>query len=132
MHAESLTTPARVEAASLPTEAISAIPENETATGKLQRYTVQMALAFKIDPTIPVYVVQHESDWQPTAVGDHGLAKSCAQFHQATFNEMKREASLPLLEYTNCADQITLLNWALAHHEGSQWTTYRRLISQEK
>lgn len=108
----------------LPTEAILAI--SETPTQALQRYTVETAEADGVNPVVSVYVVTHESQWDTTAVGDKGLAYGPCQFHAATFDLMKKEANMPQLQYGSPKDQILLMNWALAHNEGSQWTTYRR------
>lgn len=87
-------------------------------------------MADGVNPVIPVYVIAHESDWKPDAVGDKGLARNIAQFHKATFDEMKKEANMPQLQYENSQDQIVLLTWALAHGKGNAWTTYRRYAHQ--
>lgn len=108
-------------------DAISAVHEDETQ--RLERITVETAIADGVNPTIPVYVITHESQWKPTAVGDHGLAHGVAQFHKATFDWMKKQADMPQLQYSSSSDQIVLLVWAIRHDEGSNWTTYRRLQS---
>ena len=94
---------------------------------KLQRLTVETAMYDDINPIIPVYVVTHESNWDPTAVGDHGLAFGPAQFHQETFDIMRKNANMPKLQYKSSHDQIILMEWALNHKGGPQWTTYRKL-----
>lgn len=100
---------------------------HEDAKQKLQRLTVETAMKEGINPIIPVYVVAHESNWKPEAVGDHGLARNVAQFHKPTFDWMKKKANMPLLQYSSSTDQIILMEWALKNGEGRQWTTYRRL-----
>lgn len=106
-------------------EAIS----HEDEKSQLQQLTVENAVEIGIDPIIPVYVIQHESGWDVDAVGDHGAAVGCAQFHKPTFEEMKQKANLPLLQYKSCGDQIILMEWAIKNNLGDRWTTYRKFMA---
>ena len=68
-------------------------------------------------------IVALESSYKVDAVGDHGLAYGPAQFHEATFNWLKKKSRFYWLDYHNAADQLLLLNWALNNGYCHQWST---------
>ena len=77
-------------------------------------------------------VLKAESNYNPTAVGDHGLAYGIAQFHKPTFNQYEKlyfTATGNHLEYESSTDQITLLCWMWKTYPQTklQWSTYRTL-----
>lgn len=100
---------------------------HESEKQKLQRLTVETSIRNGINPSIPVYILSHESNWDSDAVGDHGLAHGVAQFHRPTFDWMKKKANMPLLQYSSSTDQIILMEWALTQNLGSNWSTFNRL-----
>lgn len=75
-------------------------------------------------------VIACESEGNSQAVGDHGLAQGIAQFHEETFNRMKRMSGYYWLEYKNSLDQTLLLQWAIKNGHGAEWTCYRHLLSR--
>lgn len=73
-------------------------------------------------------VIRCESDGQHANVwGDGGLAYGVAQFHEATFEELKVKAGMPHLRWKNRKDQIVLLHWSLEHGYGKLWSCYNKL-----
>lgn len=111
---------------------VEATLSSTTATS-LRSFAVEVANEEDVSSSTMVYVLQHESDFDPNAIGDHGLAHNIAQFHKPTFEWMKQMAikqGLPYqnLSYNSAKDQIILLAWALKNGYGSQWTTYQRYV----
>ena len=71
-------------------------------------------------------IVNLESSWKETAVGDNGKAWGLVQFHEPTFNQFKQEAGMDYLEYENPYHQLTLLVWSFENGKEKHWTTYPR------
>lgn len=63
--------------------------------------------------------IRHEGVW-----GDGGRSYGIAQFQQATFNDLKKEAGRPQLRWMDREDQLWLLDWALRNGYGEYWTCY--------
>lgn len=77
-------------------------------------------------------VVKAESGFNQNAIGDKGLAKNCAQYHEATFNRYENlyfKKTGEHLEYNSCMDQIKLMSWQWNVYPQSkhEWTTYTKL-----
>lgn len=73
-------------------------------------------------------LIQAESNWKESAVGDNGLAFGCLQFHKSTFETYKvYYEGLSLLQYKSCADQIRLAVRMIADGKGSNWSLYKRI-----
>jgi len=72
-------------------------------------------------------VLKAESGYSQEAVGDHGKALSCAQFHKDTFDGYAAQYGQPL-NYPSCIDQEKLMAWMWASNPQTTqlWTTYRR------
>ena len=105
---------------------------SSTTPDSLRIFALQVAREEQVSPYAMVYVLSHESDWQPDAIGDHGLAHNVAQFHEQTFEWMKQTAikqgkPYQNLSYNSSKDQIILLAWAIKNGEGNQWTTFRKM-----
>lgn len=105
---------------------------SSTTAGSLRSFAIEVADQEDVSSSTMVYVLQHESGFDPDAIGDHGLAHNVAQFHKPTFEWMQEEAikqGLPYqnLTYNSAKDQIILLAWALKNKEGDNWTTFREL-----
>lgn len=106
---------------------------SSTTPASLKSFAVEVAKYDGVSSYTMIYVLQHESSFDPDAIGDHGLAHNVAQFHEATFEWMKQKAikqGLPYqdLSYNSSKDQIILLAWALKNHLGNNWTTYQALM----
>ena len=71
-------------------------------------------------------IVNLESSWKETAIGDNGKAWGLVQFHEPTFNQFKQEAGMNYLEYKNPYHQLTLLVWSFENGKEKHWTTYPR------
>jgi len=77
-------------------------------------------------------VLKAESGYSQTAIGDRGLARSCAQYHKDTFNHYENlyfKTNGEHLQYLSCTDQIKLMTWQWKVFPRSklEWSTYRRL-----
>lgn len=118
------------EARPLPTEVISAV--HETSTGAIQRFASETAEKDGLNPYVFDLLVTRESNWKPAAVGDHGLARNVSQFHETTFDWMRKKAGMEQLQYENPDDQLILMGWAMTHQYQNQWGTYQRLDAQDK
>ncbi len=71
-------------------------------------------------------IVELESSWRANVEGDKKKAFGLAQFHQPTFEQFKKEADMPELEYENPYHQLSLLVWAFENGKQNHWTTYRK------
>jgi hypothetical protein len=60
-------------------------------------------------------------------VGDGGLAKGIAQFHQNTFNELSKKAHMKNMHWLDPIDQMRLMVWAIDNGYGNRWSCYRKL-----
>jgi len=65
--------------------------------------------------------VRHDNIW-----GDGGRAYGIAQWHFATFKELREKAGRPELRWENIHDQIWLLDWALRNGYGKKWTCFQK------
>lgn len=72
-------------------------------------------------------IIECESAGRYNVVGDDGVSVGIAQFQKATFEELKRKAKMPWLQWKNPIHQMRLLNWAIDHGYGHLWTCYRKL-----
>ena len=82
--------------------------------------------------TVPfVLLAYKESGLNPKAVGDHGLAYGCFQFHKKTFDAFKKEANMPGLEYKDCYDQAKLAAWSFKNGKSNHWTTFNDSLKIE-
>lgn len=105
---------------------------SSTTEPTLRSFAIEVADQEHVSTSTTVYILQHESDFNPDAIGDHGLAHNVAQFHKPTFDWMRGTAVKQGLPYQNLAynsskDQIILLVWALKNNLGDNWTTYRNI-----
>ena len=76
-------------------------------------------------------VLKHESDYDPVAVGDHGLARGIAQFHKETFDQYEsyyHKSTGLHLNYVSGEDQIRLMAWMWKNYSKTKllWSTYRK------
>ena len=79
--------------------------------------------AYKTDDPLIACLINAESDGNPYAVGDSGLAYGILQFHFATFNYYENYYGLDL-NYYSPQDQITLAKIMLKNNLGYHWSTY--------
>lgn len=78
-----------------------------TVVSLIKKYADQ----FGVNEQILNKVVNCESGYDPTIVGDHGLAYGPAQFHESTFDNFAKQYGVEL-DYKNPEDQIELMAWA--------------------
>lgn len=71
-------------------------------------------------------VIRCESNYEPSAKGDYGLANNVGQFHEETFYMIARKMG-EKLNYDSYYDQTKALAWSLANGYGNLWTTYRAI-----
>lgn len=88
--------------------------------------------SYAASTSLIVKILQCESSFNSTAIGDHGLAYGIAQFHKDTFYEFAQQAEWRMRKakmwppkWHNAAQQIFLLNWGLDHGYANRWTCYK-------
>lgn len=85
-------------------------------------------------PTETVYaLISAESNGDPLAVGDNGLALGLAQFHKDTFEWMARLYELPYVWPADAYDPekaVRLLCAALDDGRGAHWHSWQRVSFQ--
>lgn len=71
-------------------------------------------------------VIRCESQYNPKAKGDKGLANNVGQFHEETFDMIARKMG-EKLDYDSYYDQTKAVAWSLANGYGNLWTSYRAI-----
>lgn len=66
-------------------------------------------------------ITRCESNDRHDRWGDEGAAYGIAQFHERTFNWMRKLAGHPELQWKSEHDQRWLLTWAIEHGYGKHW-----------
>lgn len=92
-----------------------------TSKEDMVRYATQQALAARILPSTVLRVISCESNWVPTAVGDHGHSHGLVQIYDTAHPEVSREMA---------DDPYFAIDFLVRNlHEGNGriWTCYRRL-----
>jgi hypothetical protein len=91
------------------------------------KYTDKQTFCKAVVPAI----TKCESGDKHNRWGDGGRAYGIAQFHERTFNWMRKLAGHPELQWKNEADQKWLLIWAINHGYGKHWNRcYKRAAQQ--
>ena len=70
-------------------------------------------------------LIQKESGWKETAVGDSGKAYGIAQFWRSTFYGYAKKYGMDELQYENPSDQILLMVRMIADGQAFNWTAAR-------
>jgi len=83
-----------------------------------------------MDAKLMVDIIECESSGRYDATGDDGVSVGIAQFQEATFNEMKKKAKMPLLRWKNPVHQLRLMIWMIEHGHGDRWTCYRKIMKR--
>lgn len=91
-------------------------------------YVKQYSVEYKISSHTLYQVMMCESNGNPKAVGDHGLAKNVMQFHEQTFNKFSKELGKEM-DYNSSKDQIELAAWAFSRGYSHHWTCYTKLYN---
>lgn len=91
----------------------------------------QVGIAYAVSIPMIKTVLQHESDYNPMAVGDHGLAHGVAQFHKETFDQYETyyyKSTGLHLNYSSSEDQVKLMGWMWKNYPKTKllWSTYRK------
>lgn len=84
-----------------------------------------------MDAGLMVDIIECESSGRYNAVGDDGISVGIAQFQEATFNEMKKNAHMERLRWKNPVHQLRLMIWMIDHGYGDRWTCYRELKKKQ-
>lgn len=108
----------------LPTHAHAPIlPPEPPLTGKGDyiAYATQQALVAKIEPSVVLSVIACESNWVPTAVGDHGHSHGLVQIYDTAHPQVSVEQA----EDPKYA--INFLVNELKAGNGHLWTCWRRI-----
>lgn len=81
------------------------------------------------NPVIVDKVIQCESGYNNSAIGDGKNAQGIGQFWEETFNRMSKKLG-EKLDYNSSHDQIKLLSFAMANPTlAKEWTSYRAIIN---
>lgn len=75
-------------------------------------------------------VINCESEWKISAVGDSGLATGLCQYHTPTFNQFSKEYFQETgheLVIENPRHQIILTVWAFDKGYHNHWTCYKKI-----
>ena len=86
-------------------------------------YLTEYAQQYGVSSKVLYEVIQCESNWKETAVGDHGLAYGLAQFHEPTFDMFSKQMGMEL-DYKSPKDQILVMAWAFSKGLEHHWTCY--------
>ena len=78
------------------------------------------------DKEILMKMIECESGWNESALGDNGRAYGLLQFHKASFDRMAK-AFGEELDYKSSSDQIRLASWAIQNGYAREWTSYRAI-----
>ena len=91
--------------------------------------TALIGIGFEVEPIIRD-IIECESGWNETAVGDNGKAYGWLQFWEGTFNQFKEMYDMEWLEYRDPIDQVTLATKMVNDGYGSHWTCYNKLTKK--
>lgn len=99
-------------------------------------YTIMLSMflvipAYALDVDTMITVIDCESAGKYNAVGDGGKSYGILQFQKATFDEMKRQAHMPNLQYKNPIHQMRLMVWGFSHGYANHWTCFRKIKKRE-
>lgn len=91
----------------------------------------EIAITYAVPAVEIKTVLKHESNYDPIAVGDHGLAHGVAQFHKETFDTYEGyyyKSTGRHLKYSSSEDQIKLMCWMWKNYPKTKnlWSTYRK------
>lgn len=112
----------------LPVKASAPVEIDISTRSGIEDYLTLEASKRSIDPSIPIRVVDCESDFVIGAVGDNGAALGLPQFHKETFYRMKRlSGEEKMYEYGDERTGLRMLVWAISEGHGNEWTCYRSL-----
>lgn len=86
------------------------------------------ATNYKTSEETLLAVCRCESNFEPKAVGDHGLAKGIFQYHKSTFEDFSSLLG-EKLEYTSYKDQAKLTAYVFAKHPElrKHWSCFRKI-----
>lgn len=93
-------------------------------------YADKYALQYGVDPVIFKKVMRCESNNNPLAIGDGGMARNVMQFHKQTFDgysKMFYDKFGRQLYYDSYKDQIELAVWMFSNGEQHHWTCYKMI-----
>jgi len=84
-------------------------------------------LPYGVPEAFALCVADHESRFDPQAIGDHGDAVGLYQFHLGTWQHFRSRMDLPLDDLRRDAREAARTAcWAFAHGFQQRWTVVRR------
>ena len=95
----------------------------------LEAYLWQESQKYNLDYEKLHTLIQKESGWKETAVGDSGRAFGLAQFWQGTFYGYAKRYGLYELEYKDPYAQIQLMAKMIADGQAFNWTAAKGIKS---
>jgi hypothetical protein len=110
------------------TQLLAVRPLTEKETLQLFLYE-QVGYDYK-EYSIIKKVINCESEWKISAVGDSGLATGLCQYHTPTFNQFSKEYFQETgheLVIENPRHQIILTVWAFDKGYHNHWTCYKKI-----
>lgn len=87
--------------------------------GAIREFIRERAIANKIDPEKALFIAEHESQFNPSAVGDSGISFGIWQFNLRANPHIPKECAL---DY-KCSTEIAM-NWLAAGKENA-WSVWR-------
>lgn len=89
----------------------------------------QFSDMYGIDSKLVSKVIECESKYDHTNLGDGGRAFGVMQYHKASFLRHAKLMGEPNLDYYSTYDQIKVGTWALANGHAREWTSYRAIMN---
>ena len=86
------------------------------------------ATLYGVDNSLIKKIVQCESNYKTTAIGDGGRARGLLQYHQGSFERHEKLFGEDL-DYHSSHDQIKLGTFAISKGMGREWTSYRAIMN---
>lgn len=84
------------------------------------------AALYGVEGSLIKKIVQCESNYKTTAIGDGGRARGLFQYHQGSFERHEKLFGEDL-DYYSSHDQIKLGTWAIAQGYGREWSSFRAI-----
>lgn len=94
-----------------------------TASAPIEDFNPKAYLTQFTDDPRAIKGISCESTWNNDAVGDHGLAKTYAQFHEETFYRMqKASGDNPMYKWGDARAALRIYAWAIENGHSGEWT----------
>lgn len=111
---------------SSPVLAVSSVGTVQTKSQVAER-AATIAKNYNLDVGVFVATLICESNLVHNAVGDNGLARGVAQFHESTFDHFAVLSGFSGLSYLDMESQLNLMAWAWSNGLQSHWSCYKQV-----